>query len=202
MLFWLWIGMATAVAAAPNILIFGDSLSAAHGMAQSDGWVARLRPRLQQAYPNARLINASVSGETSAGGRARFDGALARSEADIVVLELGGNDGLQVLDPSTMQQNLAAMIETARDEGARVLLLGIRIPPNFGPAYTKRFHGMFDTLAERYEIAYDPFFLAPIADDRSNFQSDGIHPTAEVQPEIAQRVWTRLEPMIEAAARR
>ncbi|RJS93480.1 arylesterase [Salinisphaera sp. Q1T1-3] len=193
--------VAGTAAAAPTVLVFGDSLSAAHGMAQSQGWVALMRKRLAQSYPGTRVVNASVSGETTAGGRERFDAALRRAEPDIVVLELGGNDGLQVLDTRAMHDNLAAMIEAAQHAGARVLLLGMRIPPNFGPVYTTRFHAVFESLAQQYDVAYDPFFLAPIADDRSHFQSDGIHPTAAVQPVLAKRVIADLQPLLSSAHR-
>lgn len=186
-----------SVAAEHTILVFGDSLSAAHGMQQPQGWVALMEKRLAARDADIRVVNASVSGETTGGGRKRFDAALARSQADIVILELGGNDGLQVLDVKRMHTNLAAMIKRARDASAKVLLLGMRIPPNYGAAYTKRFHDVFEHLAEQYDTAYDPFFLEPIANDRSNFQSDGIHPTAKVQPVLAKRVLADLQPLLE-----
>ncbi len=186
-----------SVAAERTILVFGDSLSAAHGMPQAQGWVALMEKRLAARDADIRVVNASVSGETTGGGRKRFDAALARSQADIVILELGGNDGLQVLDVKQMRTNLAAMIKRARDAGAKVLLLGMRIPPNYGAAYANRFHDVFEHLAEQYDTAYDPFFLEPIANDRSNFQSDGIHPNAEVQPILAKRVLADLQPLLE-----
>ncbi len=197
-LFWIALSLALPVLAAPqSILVFGDSLSAAHGMPQSKGWVALMQKRLAERDADINVVNASVSGETSGGGRKRFDAALARSRADVVILELGGNDGLQVLDLKQMRTNLAAMIQTARDAGARVLLLGMRIPPNYGAEYAKRFHAVFEHLAEQYDTAYDPFFLEPIADDRANFQSDGIHPTAAVQPVLAKRVLKDVQPLLE-----
>ncbi|MDA3919923.1 MAG: arylesterase [Salinisphaera sp.] len=185
--------------AGPRILVFGDSLSAAHGIPQEAGWVALLKKRLSENYPSASVVNASVSGETTAGGLARLPAALKRVKPDIVVLELGGNDGLQALPLARMQWNLGTMISDSQRAGARVLLLGMRIPPNYGPAYTRKFHAVFDTLAEQRHLAYDPFFLAPIATDRSQFQADGIHPVAAAEPALLDRIMQTLGPLIAKA---
>jgi len=188
--------VACTAAAGPRILVFGDSLSAAHGIPQQAGWVALLRQSLVTDYPDALIVNASVSGETTAGGLSCLPATLKRETPDIVILELGGNDGLQALPPARMQDNLAAMIKASQAAGARVLLLGIRIPPNYGPAYTQRFEAVFATLATQYKLAFDPFFLAPIAGDRTQFQADGIHPITTAEPALRKRVMKTLQPML------
>ncbi|WP_245968448.1 arylesterase [Salinisphaera orenii] len=192
----LLLGATVPVYAAGGILVFGDSLSAAYGIDRSAGWVALLRERLAAADASLAVHNASVSGETTAGGRERLPEALARTEPDIVVLELGANDGLRALSLEAMQANLAAMIEASREAGAEVLLLGMRIPTNYGRDYGERFHASFETLAERHDVAYVPFFLAPIARDRSAFQDDGVHPDAAAQPALLEHVWPALEPLV------
>ncbi|WP_353248760.1 arylesterase [Salinisphaera sp. T31B1] len=185
------------VYAAPTVLVFGDSLSAGYGLARDAGWVALLERRLAERDTPVRVVNASVSGETTAGGRARLEGELARTEPDIVILELGGNDGLRALPVADMQTNLAAMIAASRAAGARVLLLGMRIPANYGKRYSEQFHRAFEQTADKQDVAYVPFFLAPIANDRANFQDDGIHPNAEAQPAMLDAVWPTLKPLID-----
>ncbi len=187
---------AAPASAGKTILVLGDSLSAAYGMQRSQGWVALLDERLE----DHSTVNASISGETTSGGLRRLPELLERHDPNIVVLELGANDGLRALSLDAMQANLADMIEQSQDAGARVLLLGMRIPSNYGPAYTEGFHGVFDALAQEYDIAYLPFFLAPIARDQSLFQDDGVHPTAAAQPLLLDHVWPRLEPLLEAKA--
>ncbi len=199
--------MCLLLAAAPalagtKILVLGDSLSAAYGMQRGEGWVALLDERLNEERPNDEhaIVNASISGETTSGGLRRLPDLLDRHAPDIVVLELGANDGLRALSLEAMQTNLVEMIQQSQDAGARVLLLGMRIPSNYGPAYTERFHGVFDTLAQEYDTAYLPFFLAPIASDQSLFQDDGVHPTATAQPALLDHVWPRLAPLLDAAS--
>lgn len=194
----LLLGLAAAgpVHAATRILVFGDSLSAAHGMPRDQGWVALLTNRLARRHQNIYVVNASISGETTAEGLARLPAVLRRTDPDIVLLELGGNDGLLALPVEAMQANLAQMIQRCRAAGARVLLLGMRIPSNYGPAYTERFHDAFDALARQTDVAYVPFFLAPIATDLSRFQADGIHPDAKAQPVLLAQIWPVLAPLL------
>ncbi len=199
------VALVTAMASMPvyaagTVLVFGDSLSAGYGLARADGWVSLLDARLKDRDAGMKIVNASVSGETTAGGRARFDAALERTAPDIVILELGGNDGLRALPVADMKANLAAMIDAARGANAKVLLLGMRIPANYGKRYSEQFHSAFDELAEDTGVAYVPFFLAPIANDRSNFQDDGIHPNAGAQPAMLDAVWPELKPLIEGVS--
>ena len=185
-----------AVAAGKSILIFGDSLSAAYGIAHSQGWVALLEERLKRERVDYSVVNASISGETSAGGRARLDGALERHRPAVVILELGANDGLRGLPVAQMRANLAAMIERAQKNGARVLLVGMKVPPNYGPEYAEAFERAYGELARRHKVALLPFLLEGFAEKQEYFQPDRIHPTAEAQPLIADRVWRSLRPLL------
>ena len=178
----------------PSLLVMGDSLSAAYGIEREEGWVSLLAERLEG---EANVINASISGETTSGGLQRFSDILGQQQPDIVLLELGGNDGLRGLAPNQMQANLASMIEQSQEAGAQVLLLGIDIPPNYGQAYRDAFTGVFHSLAEKYDISLVPFLLEDIALNDALMQSDGIHPTADAQPIILDNVWPELEPLIE-----
>lgn len=180
--------------AGPTLLVMGDSLSAAYGIEREEGWVSLLAERLDD---DAQVINASISGETTSGGLQRFTELLGQRQPDIVLLELGGNDGLRGLAPHQMQANLASMIEQSQDAGAQVLLLGIDIPPNYGQAYRDAFTGVFRSLAEDYDVALVPFLLEDIALDKALMQSDGIHPTADAQPIILDNVWPALAPLLE-----
>ncbi|TMG76357.1 MAG: arylesterase [Betaproteobacteria bacterium] len=195
-LLWALALLADAAAAEKSILIFGDSLSAAYGLARERGWVALLEERLKRERPDYSVVNASVSGETSAGGRARIAEALARHHPAVVVLELGGNDGLRGLPVGEMKANLGAIIERSRAAGARVLLVGVRMPPNYGPEYTQEFENAFSELAKRYRVALVPSIFEGFGEKRDLFQPDGIHPTAEAQPLIVERVWPRLRPLL------
>jgi len=183
-------------AAEKSILVFGDSLSAAYGIAQSRGWVALLGERLKREGSDYSVVNASISGETTAGGLARIDAALEKHEPEVVVLALGGNDGLRGLPVTQMQKNLSAMVERARRSGARVLLVGVRIPPNYGPVYTEAFEGAFREVAKRHGTALLPFMLDGVADKADLFQPDRIHPTQEAQPLIERNVWKALKPLL------
>jgi acyl-CoA thioesterase-1 len=185
-----------AAAAEKSILVFGDSLSAGYGLERARGWVALLADRLERERADYKVVNASISGETSAGGRARIEAALARERPAILVLELGANDGLRGLPVAQMKANLAAIIERARANGARVLLVGMKLPPNYGPQYTQSFERAFAELARRYKLALLPFLLAGFAEKREYFQADNIHPTAEAQPLIEARVWQALRPLL------
>ncbi|WP_339934861.1 arylesterase [Vreelandella glaciei] len=178
----------------PSLLVMGDSLSAAYGIEREEGWVSLLAERLEG---EVNVINASISGETTSGGLQRFSDILGQQQPDIVLLELGGNDGLRGLAPNQMQANLAGMIEQSQEAGAQVLLLGIDIPPNYGQAYRDAFTGVFHSLAEEYDISLVPFLLEDIALNDALMQSDDIHPTADAQPIILDNVWPELEPLIE-----
>jgi len=177
--------------------VVGDSISAAHGVALADGWVARLQDRLaERGYPH-RVVNASVGGDTTSGGLARLPDALARHRPSVVVIELGGNDGLRGQSLAAMAANLGAMVERARGAGARVLLLGVRLPPNYGPAYTDKFTGVYQQVAEEYDAALVPRMLAGVGERRDHMQADGIHPDASGHAAILDNVWPALVPLLE-----
>ncbi len=187
----------TGTTTPPVILVFGDSLSAAHGIAVADGWVALLSSRLKtQAYPH-QVINESISGETSSGGLARFPKALATHKPKLVILELGANDGLRALNLQEMRNNLSKMIELSQQAGAKVLLLGLKIPPNYGKAYTEEFYQSFQQLAIKYQLSVVPFFLEGVAGNPSLVLSDGIHPTASAQGQLLDTVWEKLSNLLE-----
>jgi acyl-CoA thioesterase-1 len=187
-----------AACAAPAILVFGDSLSSAYGIPQNAGWVALLEERLKQTKANYTVVNASISGETSAGGAARIGAALAQSKPAIVILELGANDGLRGLPVAEMKGNLARIVRGAKQQGARVLVLGMRLPPNYGQDYTRAFHAAFRELAQEERIALVPFVLEGV-DKRELFQPDNLHPDAGAQTIILENVWRRLQPMLRKA---
>ncbi len=188
--------VAAPARAQDTLLVLGDSLSAAYGMAREEGWVALLEARLARERRPYRVVNASISGETTSGGAARIEALLMRHRPRIVIIELGANDGLRGLDLATTRANLDAMIRRARQHGARVLLIGMRLPPNYGPDYTEKFHRLYGELAQRHRVALVPFLLAPIAGRRDYFQADGLHPTAAAQPLLLDTVWPTLEPLL------
>ena len=190
--------LAPALAATPSrtLLVFGDSLSAGYGMAASQGWVALLEKRVAAAHPGWKVVNASVSGETTAGGVSRIDKALQRTAPDLVVIELGANDGLRGLPLATTRANLTRMVRAAEKSGATVLLVGMRMPPNLGRAYTEGFAANYAAVAKAEGVALLPFLLEPVAGDRDNFQPDNLHPTAAVQPKLLDHVWKSLEPLL------
>ena len=179
-----------------SILVYGDSLSAAYGIAQTRGWVALLGEHLKREHPDYIVANASISGETSSGGLARFDKAMNQHRPKVVVLELGSNDGLRGLPVAEMKKNLAAMIERAQHAGARVLLVGMKLPPNYGPEYTQAFEAAYADLAKRYKTALVPFLLEGFSHKPDFFLPDRIHPTEAAQPLIADRVWGALRPQL------
>ena len=189
--------VARAEPPARTLLVMGDSLSAAHGLAASQGWVALTAERIARVRPGWRVVNASVSGETTAGGAARIAGELARQKPSLVVVALGGNDGLRGLSLKQTRANLEKLVAAARAAQARVLLVGIRMPPNFGKAYTEAFADTFRQVAEAQRVPLLPFLLEPMAQDRSAFQADGIHPAAAAQPLLRDHVWTALSPLLE-----
>lgn len=200
-IFWLMFALLLARDAgadpAPSILVVGDSLSAGYGIELRDGWVTLLQQRLtRQGYPHA-VVNASISGDTTAGGRTRLPAALKRHRPQIVILELGGNDGLRGLSLRETRANLEAMIKTAQTTaGARVLLVGIHLPPNYGPEYTGKFHAIYRDLTHAYNLALVPFLLEGVALTPGLMQPDGIHPRAAAQPRLLDNVWPYLEPLL------
>ena len=195
-------GLGTAAAATaatkPVVLVLGDSLSAGYGLASGQGWVPLTASRLPQSYPGWKLVNASISGETSAGGAARIDAELARHHPRVLVLALGANDGLRGLPVKQMQANLNRIVVAAQKSGARVLLVGMRMPPNMGARYTRDFEGAFASLATQHRTAYVPFLLEPMASDRAAFQDDNLHPVASAQPKLRDHVWKQLGPLLSA----
>ena len=179
--------------APPTLLVVGDSLSAAYGIERDAGWVALLAERVAH---RAEVVNASISGETTGGGATRLPELLRQHDPDIVLLELGGNDGLRGLPPSQMSANLEGMIEKSQAAGAQVLLLGIDIPPNYGDAYRQAFTGVFRELADTHEVPLVPFLLEGVALDPELMQDDGIPPTAEAQSRLLDNVWPSLAPLL------
>lgn len=182
-------------ARAQSVLILGDSISAAYGMEKSQGWVHLFEKKLLPHCTNAQVINASVSGETSAGGKSRLPALLGTHKPDIVVIELGGNDGLRGLSPIAMRRNLEAMVALSRDSGATPVLLGMQIPPNYGPQYTRLFEQQFQLVAEQQKVPFVPFFLEGIL-EHGGFQQDGIHPVAEAQTLLLRNAESVLSPIL------
>lgn len=189
--------LATPVAAAaPKILIVGDSLSAGYGIDLRMGWVALLQKRLKEkGYPH-QLVNASISGDTSASALSRLSGSLKRHRPEIVIIEIGGNDGLQGLSAEAMESNLQSMVAQADTQGARVVLLGMRLPPNYGPAYTEKFFSVYQRVATGKGVTLVPFFLEGVAGQDGLMQADGIHPTVEAQPILVENVWPALSVLL------
>lgn len=186
----------TAAASTPTLLVFGDSLSAGYGIALEQSWPALLQARLQQDKFPQRVVNASISGETTAGGRSRLPALLKQYRPQVVILALGANDGLRGLPLDAMRANLDAMVKAAQGAGARVLLAGMQLPPNYGPDYTRRFNSTFVAVAQQYKTGLLPFLLEPIALDDAAFQPDHLHPTAAAQPKLLDHVWPALKPLL------
>jgi acyl-CoA thioesterase-1 len=187
----------TAKGETPVILVFGDSLSAGYGLAHVElGWVELLKTRLKDAGYGYQVVNASVSGETTAGGLARLPRALELHHPAIVIIELGGNDGLRALPIPQLRANLGHMVDLAAAAGAKVLVLGMRMPPNYGPEYTQQFSDSFSELARAKKVPWVPFLLNDIALSQNLLQEDTIHPNAEGQPKLLENVWPALKPML------
>lgn len=178
------------------MLVYGDSLSAAYGMPERRGWVALLEERLKRERLDYSVANASISGETSAGGLARIEKVLERHKPAVVVLELGANDGLRGLPVAAMKKNLAAMIERSQKAGARVLLVGIRMPPNYGEAYARAFEQAFVELAKSHRTALLPYLFEGFGENYELFQPDRIHPNEAAQPVVLKNVWGALAPLL------
>ncbi|MCA0911447.1 arylesterase [Marinobacter nauticus] len=185
-----------ALASQNTVLVLGDSLSAAYGVPSETAWVELLRDRIESQDLDWTVVNASISGETTDGGLRRLPGLLEAHDPTIVVIELGGNDGLRGFPPNVIESNLANMIEQVRDTGATPLLVGMQIPPNYGQRYTTMFADIFPTLSDRYNTVLVPFFLDGIYDQDGLMQGDGIHPTEEAQPRLLDNIWPKLEPLL------
>ena len=187
---------AAAAPAAPVVLVIGDSLSAGYGLETGAGWVALLQRRLHDKGLDWRVVNASISGETTAGGMQRLPALLQRDHPRVVVVELGGNDALRGLSLAATESNLRSMVSACQYFGARVLLVGMRIPPNYGPAYTRGFEQIFPRVARLQRVPLVPFLLADVVGHPDWFQADDIHPTAKAQPVMLDTVWPLLEPLL------
>ena len=183
------------------ILVFGDSLSAEYGLPRDTGWARLLADRLAKEALQYSVVNASISGETTSGGRTRLPKLLQQHRPSVVVLQLGANDGLRGLSLASMRENLAAMVDASRGAGAQVLLVGMRIPPNYGRDYSERFAGVYAQLAREKKVPLVPFLLDGFADDLAYFQADRIHPNERAQPRMLETVWTGLAPVLRAGKR-
>ena len=172
-------------------------MSAAYGIQPSQGWVALLERRLEREYPNVKVINASISGETTQGGITRLPALLERHQPQWIVLELAANDGLRGTPIPLIERSLRTLIELSQSHGAIPLLVGVRLPPNYGPAYTNRFFDLFDTLSKEYQISRVPFLMDKVALDRQLMQHDGLHPNAQAQPYLLENVWPFLKPLLD-----
>jgi len=182
--------------AAATILVFGDSISAGYGLPRDQGWVDLLRARLVREHADYMVVNASVTGETTVGGKTHLGAALNRHQPQIVILELGGNDGLRGTRVETIRANLTAMIAACRKHGSRVLLVGMRVPPNYGSDYEHKFRLVYETTAKTQRVPLVPFLFEGFAADRAMFQSDGIHPTIDAQEKMLDNIWPRLRPLL------
>lgn len=191
----------TPATAAPAVLVLGDSLSAEYGIARGSGWVSLLQQRLRAERLDYSVVNASISGETTVGGKTRLPDLLARHKPAVVIVELGSNDALRGLSLQNTEANLRNLVTTAQKAGASVVLVGMRIPPNYGPDYTERFFALFAKVAREYRTALVPFFLDKVITHPDWFQDDRIHPTAAAQATLLDNVWPQLKPLLKAGKR-
>lgn len=197
----LFCSIAAAVPATPTILVVGDSISAGYGLPPGAGWTTLLQQRLaDERYPH-RVVNASVSGDTSASGRARLGALLARERPAVTVIELGGNDGLRGGSLDALRENLDAMVVAAQKAGSRVLIVGMRLPPNYGPAYVRRFDATYAEVAKARHAALVAFLFEGFGDDDAMFQPDRIHPVVAAQPKLLDNVWRELKPLLGPAGK-
>jgi acyl-CoA thioesterase-1 len=194
--FILIVSLFSATATAKSIVVIGDSISAGYGLEDGKGWVTLLQQKFNSKEKSYKVFNESISGDTSAGGLARIDKALSRHNPELVLLELGANDGLRGLSPKLMKSNLAEMIKRSQQSGAKVLLLSMRIPPNYGKRYVDMFYKVYPQLAEEMNIPYVPFILEEVALVKEMMQKDGLHPNAKAQPIIADKIWQYLQPIL------
>ncbi|WP_370662684.1 arylesterase [Massilia frigida] len=189
---------ASAYSAPKTVLVLGDSLSAEYGLNRGAGWVALMEQKLKAEKIDAAIVNASISGETTSGGRARLPALLTQHKPDIVVIELGANDGLRGLPVPAAEANMRTMIELAQKNKARVLLVGMRIPPNYGRDYTERFFGMYKSLSNQYKAPLVPFMLDGVADKPALFQADRLHPNAQAHPAILANIWPQFHTLVKS----
>jgi acyl-CoA thioesterase-1 len=182
----------------PTVLVFGDSLSAGYGIDVDQSWAALLQTRLEEQGYEHRVVNASISGETTEGGAARIDAALETFSPELVILQLGGNDGLRGFPPARMRANLESIVTSAKRSGAAVVLLGIKIPSNYGPRYSRAFEGVFHDVADNLDIPWVEFFMEGIALNDDLLQADRIHPTAEAQPLLLDNAWPVISVTLDA----
>ena len=189
--------LSAAASATPKIVVLGDSLSSAYGIEQRQGWVALLQQRLRAEGHGHEVVNASITGDTTRGGLTRLPATLERERPAVLIIELGGNDGLRGLGLEQTRDNLQEMIAMGRSAGARLLLLGVRLPQNDGRDYGEKFHRIYLDLAGQHGVALVPFFLAGVAETRAMMQPDGIHPGAEAQPRILDNIWPQLVPLLQ-----
>jgi acyl-CoA thioesterase-1 len=189
---------ASAYSAPKTVLVLGDSLSAEYGLARGTGWVSLLEQKLKAERIDARIVNASISGETTSGGRTRLPALLSQHHPNIVVIELGANDGLRGLPVASAEANLRNMVSLARKDHAQVLLVGMRMPPNYGRAYTERFSGMYQQLSTQLKAPLVPFMLEGVAQDPAMFQADRLHPLASAHPIILANIWPQFSALIKS----
>ncbi len=186
----------SAYSASKTILVLGDSLSAEYGLVRGEGWVNLLQKKLEAEKITAPIVNASISGETTSGGKGRLATLLAKHQPSIVIIELGANDALRGLSLTATQENLRSMINSAKEVKAKVLLIGMQIPPNYGGDYTKQFAALFPKLAKENKTALVPFMLQGVAEKPELFQADRIHPSSEAHPQILNNIWPQLKPLL------
>lgn len=192
----LWALCMAQAAGAGTLLVLGDSISAGFGLDTTKGWVSLLQSRLQAQGYTSQVINASITGDTSANGRARLEPLLAANKPELVIVELGGNDGLRGQPPAQLQQNLTWIVQRAKDSGARVLLLGVPLPPNYGAAYISAFGKVYQQVANEQQVPLVPSLLEGVGGVAELMQADGIHPRAEAQPRLLENVWPTLKPLL------
>ena len=194
------LGFPCLAGAASTLVVFGDSISAGYGLPQGAGWVSLLSARMAKAAPDYKVVNASISGETLAGGRRRIESVLDQHKPAVVIVELGGNDGLRGMPIDTIESDLAAIVDACLRRKARVVLLGMRLPPNYGAAYVKRFEQVYAAVAQKRPVTFVPFLFAGFGERQDFFQPDGIHPTREAQPLMLESVWKPLATLITQGA--
>ena len=189
---------ASAYSAPKTVLVLGDSLSAEYGLNRGSGWVALLEKKLKAERIDAKIVNASISGETTSGGRARLPALIRQHKPSVVVIELGANDGLRGLPVASAEDNLRAMVDLSKKNNAEVLLVGMRMPPNYGRTYTEQFFNMYTKLAVKYKAPLVPFMLEGVAEQPKLFQADRLHPNADAHPIILANIWPKFKPLVKA----
>ncbi len=194
----LLLSAALAHSAPKTVLVLGDSLSAEYGLTRGSGWVALLEQKLRAEKVDARIVNVSISGETTSGGRTRLPALLTQHKPALVVIELGANDGLRGLPVAAADANLRAMVDMARKNDAQVLLVGMRMPPNYGRDYTERFFSMYNTISTQMKAPLVPFMLEGVAEKPALFQADRLHPTAQAHPVILANIWPKILPLVKS----